>query len=201
VSTLLYKKGGFVKVRIELTNVTCKDNEDLTGADGLFVTGGVSDSQTANCRFVLTNPLWIKGGQTRNFSEAVAEENRILFDADVPVGTTVGLSLRAYDEDNEFTLGQYVEWRQKVEQEMAGLPDVPTIEPTQYAREILHLADTVLPILNMIGGDDNDLLGEHSNSIVVDRVQQAEIPWTFSHKGRFGWSSWDYTVRYLVSVT
>jgi hypothetical protein len=185
---------------MELTSVTCKDNDDVTGADGLFVIGGVADNKGIQRRVVLTNPLWIKGGQTRNFSEAVSEVNRTLFDADVPVGTTVGLSLRAYDEDNPIGGSKYAEWRQKAEQEIAGWPDVPIIDPKGYARRILLIPQTIVPILNMVV-DDNDLLGEYSDSVVVDRVREAEISWPFSHKGSWGWHSWDYTIRCSVSIT
>jgi hypothetical protein len=78
---------------------------------------------------------------------------------------------------------------------------VPVIEPTEYAREILRVVDTVLPLLDLVL-DDNDRLGEHSNSIVVNGPRRTEIPWTFSKKGGFfDWKGWDYTLRYLVSVT
>jgi hypothetical protein len=82
------------QVTIDLITVSCRDTEDLTGADEFYLLGAVARDNGPPTP-VLTSPININDGQTRGFDPAQAR----IFDGKLAPRESLALSLIAYDED------------------------------------------------------------------------------------------------------
>ncbi len=197
-----------MRVRIELVEVLCRDTEDVTGADTLYLVGGVSDGRQTQP--VLTNRLWINNNQTRSF----AADRSVMFDADVPENASVHIGLQAFDEDAAKDWEKHGEWVTQLTDAIAGeieqLPREPQVpqspgdsqdpDPNQVAAAILRGAVRVVGFFAQ--HDKDDKLGQTTIDIPVG-VPGTEIKeWNFNGRalgGFLGWSTWNYTVRYRVT--
>ena len=197
-----------MRVRIELVEVLCRDTEDVTGADTLYLVGGVSDGRQTQS--VLTNRLWINNNQTRSF----AADRSVMFDADVPENGSVHIGLQAFDEDAAKDWAKHGEWVTQLTDAIAGeieqLPREPQVpqspgdsqnpDPNQVAAAILRGAVRVVGFFAQ--HDKDDKLGQTTIDIPVG-VPGTEIKeWNFNGRalgGFLGWSTWNYTIRYRVT--
>lgn len=202
-----------MRVRIELLDVLCRDSEDVTGADTLYLAGGVSDGR--QLRPVLTSRLWISSKQTRVFYP----EQRVIFDAEVPAGGMVHIGLQAYDEDAAKDWAKHGEWITKLANEIAGqleqLPSQSVLppgagmpqdsstgepDPAQVVAAILRGTVAVVGFFARL--DKDDFLGTLAADIPVGVPGSQIKEWHCTGRrygGVFGWSTWNYTIRYRVT--
>jgi hypothetical protein len=193
-----------MRVRIELLDVYCRDTEDVTGADTLYLTGGVSDGR--QIQPVLTNRVWINNRQTRFFSP----EHRLLFDADIPANKSVHIGLTAWDEDAAKDWAKHKEWVQRLSNEIANqleqLPRDPqspqTQEPDPGKVAAAILRGGVAAVNFFASRDKDDELSNLMVDIPVGTPGNEIREWQC--KGRWmgglaGWSTWDYNIRYRIS--
>lgn len=193
-----------MRVRIELLDVLCRDPEDvMAGGDELYLVGGVSDG--VQSRPVLTSPMTIGSNQRRQFRS----DQSVLFDADVPSGRQVHIGLHAFDEDFAKDWGKYSEYVKKLADSIAGQldqvprdPRTPSGEPdpAQVAASLLRAG---VFLVDFFAARDQD---DHLGSLAVDvpmgayRINGPE--WIVKGQwfgGLFGWSNWDYAVRYRIA--
>ena len=181
-----------VRLRIELLDVTCRDTEDLLVPDTfyLMIVLAVSDAIRSA---VVTDPMKMKAGQTHAFSVPDA----IVFDG--PVGdlkAAIG-GVKAYEEDFAKDWTHKSRW---VKQILKGLPPFSALPESRSAAAdlILTAAGTVLDL--HAHSDRDDLLGSLPVVIPMDGPLREEERWVFKEEG-LGLSTWDYTVRCLVTRT
>jgi len=196
-----------MRVRIELLDVVCRDTEDVTGADTLYLVGGASDG--IQQRPVITSRMWINTGQIRAF----APDQQLVFDAEVPPGRMVHVGLQAYDEDAGKDWAKHGAWITKLAQEIATqleqLPrdttQPPPTDPTQpqnpdprqvvagLLRAAAAAANFFVPL------DKDDFLGSLAVDLPLGAPGSEIREWTFNSRSTGWWSSWRYTVRYRVT--
>lgn len=187
------------RIRVELAYVTCRDTEDVTGADEFYIAGVVITDNANLRKGILTTPISINDGQTKTFRP----EETILFEGDLPDNQSVGLMLQAYDEDAAKDWSKRPEWINTTTQKVgtaaggavaAGLASNP-IGWTAIAAGLaaglalggFHLA---------MGSDKDDQLGTTNIVIPVTGRANEVKAWHFSRSG--WWSGWDYTVTYRI---
>ncbi|MBD1909376.1 MULTISPECIES: MIR domain-containing protein [unclassified Leptolyngbya] len=198
-----------MRVRIEFLDVTCRDSEDVTGADTLYIVGGASDGGR-QLQPVLTSRLWLQGGQTRPFFN----NSNVIFDGDLPVGSMVHLGFNAYDEDASKDWAKHGDWITKLADGIAGeiekLPRNPnqpqqtdgpnSKDPAQVAAAILRGGVRVIGFFaNM---DKDDPLGSHTADIAIGNPGWEVREWLCKGNrlgGFLGYSTWDYSIRYRVT--
>ena len=185
--------GGRVRVRVELIDVHCRGTEDVTGADHFYIVAHLVGDVKDGFKGKVTQPLRINDGEKKSFPEEA------LFDGTVPANGTVVGALKAFEED------QGGEWRKKEKEwnesfkkanGKLGKADAtaPTLaNPGQLAHYVGHLADIPLATL-----DQDDKLGVESVIISAKGPAEETKKWEIREGGRFGLSTWDYTVRYRI---
>ncbi|HEY9877289.1 MAG TPA: hypothetical protein V6D29_02480 [Leptolyngbyaceae cyanobacterium] len=197
-----------MRVRIELLDVYCHNTEDLTGADALYLVGGVSDGRQSQP--VLTHRIEINDGQTRQFDLG----DRLIFDAEVPDHPLgyVHIGLTAWDED---TAKQWVnrgEWKQNVahhiDQQLAQLPRdphnpppfglSPAPDPAKVAFALMQAG--INGVKSLPNSQSDDPSGQLTLDIPIG-MRGTEIREWRCKGSRFGGvlgSTWDYTIRYRI---
>lgn len=200
-----------MRVRIELLDVYCHNTEDVTGADTLYLAGGVSDGK--QFQPVLTNRMWINDRQTRYFYP----DRRVIFDAQVPDNKAVHIGLTAWDEDAAKDWARHGEWVQRISNQIADeleqLPRDPNIppqsgnpyeeqdpDPAKVAAALLRVGVKVVDFFASRDKDDN--LGQLAIAIPVSMIGTELREWQCKgnrYGGVLGWSTWDYAIRYRVS--
>ncbi|MGW1076781.1 hypothetical protein [Streptomyces sp. NPDC002537] len=83
-----------MKLKVVLDRVTCRDTEDIVGADEFYVRGTVTTSLVS--KFFLTEPMNIRVGQTLSFDK----DQRIIFEGDLPKSGEISVALEAWDSDS-----------------------------------------------------------------------------------------------------
>lgn len=178
------------RVTVELVDLYCTDTEDITGADKVFLAGGVTDGTVT--RAVLTKPIRISDGETKTFS---AEES-VIFDALVPQGMQVGVSLTAIEEDAAKDWGRHEDWVSALQATLDGGVG-PRVDVPGVLLEIARAAQgagTWMP-----QADRDDVLGTDNRTLAVTPgVQIIDV----SYAGRLirWFSDWQYRLRYQVTV-
>ncbi len=183
-------------VTIELLDVYCGNTEDVTGADDFYILGGLTvfDSQAsamdpALAKAILTKPVKINDGQTKPLSYTV-------FDADVKGSAVIYMEMAAYDEDFAKDWSQYQVWAGMA---ATAVGTIVGIVATPVAGTVVG---AVLAGANQAAGwDKDDRLGIHAHTITVKDLKPGETihEWKMVETG-IGWSTWDYRVRYKVTV-
>ncbi|MFD8197568.1 glycine zipper domain-containing protein [Streptomyces wuyuanensis] len=192
-------------VRIALKSVTCRDTEDLTGADEFYVAGGAGTGSLSGhkSKAILTKPIDINTNETKLFPV----EQAVVFDDNVAVDDFVEVGLEFMDKDFEVE-----DFDPKYQALVLALttavgaavgslvaPGVGTV-----AGAILGATPGAL-VKVMATMDKDDLLGT-----VQKRFDLKDYPegrhgpyeWSFADGKKEGsvWSTWDYSVAYVIDV-
>lgn len=180
-----------VRVRIELLEVRCGNTEDVTGEDEFYILGALSDG--TNTKGVLTSPFGINDGQIKPFRS----EQQVLFDAIVPAGQTVRGGLKAFDEDFAKDWANYASDVNQLTWLVASNLVASGNPYAMGAGTILGLAVGAFDAFASLDKDDD--LGTIELNVPASGSSVEEKEWRFSEEGDiFGYSSWDYTVRYRI---
>lgn len=212
-STSALKNVPMKSVRVELINVTSNNPEGTEdsgwfgSSDEFYLSGVVAAGDIS--RPVITNPLDIDDGQTREFPAAEA----VLFEGLVREDVPLHIGLKAYDQDSGKTwdqlsgaidaaqgrLNAWIDGRNPLGS-IAPPTDPAPSTPTPLWQKI---ANYVIDAIQMIGSlDDDDLLGTLSLDIPVANLAASQNKtWDFKKSGTIlGYSDWSYTVRYRIMV-
>jgi hypothetical protein len=148
-----------------------------------------STTDPSLARPILTKVLDINDRQTKPL-------NFVAFDAEVKGSSVIYLEMAAYDEDVAKDWSQYQVW--------VGLAG--TAISTAVGVVATPVAGTVVGIVigglnQAIGWDGDDRLGIYSQTLVVKDLKPGEniYEWKMVEKG-IGYSTWNYTVKYKITV-
>lgn len=220
------------RVKVYLRSVSCKDTEDITGADDFYCVGGGAVVPARRGKAVestarLSEPLKINDGQTKYFPKNPKDQT-IVFEGDVDEGDFVECQLSFYDED--FSAPK--DWDAKYD---ALLSAIGSAIGSAVGALVAPVAGT---IAGAIAGaafpaavkvwdrlDKDDLLGTVEKRFKVAELKTGNngpFSWNFSDKNPHiiegipgksspgpivrpdesdkGFSDWDYTVTYSISV-
>ena len=187
-----------MKVRIELLEVICRDTEDsglFGSADEFYVMGALS-SEGARSNPILTTPFSIDDGQTKPFGL----NQRVIFDADVPVGRTVRGGLQAFDEDLGKDWQKYGSMVTQIGNGVAEQLDAHIDPNSVPAGDILRGSLKGFGLFASL--DKDDTLGTLELDISADGPPEEVREWNFKKTKSFlGYSNWNYTVRYRILRT
>jgi hypothetical protein len=181
-------------VRIEVESVHCADTEDVLGADELYLVGAAASRTNVTGKPILTKPISINNGQTRSFPV----DQRVMFDGEVDVATTISVGLRAYDEDANRDWSNYGSMITKMGDDLAnGLKELKPVGVV--AGTVLKLGIGAAGLIMSL--DQDDELGELAVDLPVITLPRptSTRTWRFRETG-IGFSTWDYTLRYRISV-
>lgn len=183
-------------VKIELIDVYCDNTEDMTGGDDFYIAGGVtvfdskiSATDPSLAKPILTKAFKINDGQTKPLQYTV-------FDAEVKGNHVIYLEMAAYDEDFGRDWSQYQVW---VGIAASAVSTVVGVVGTPVAGTVVG---AVLTGLNQaMGWDADDRLGLYSQTLTIQDVKPGEniYQWKMVETG-IGVSTWNYTVRYRVTL-
>ncbi len=179
------------KVKIQLVNVQCKDTEDVTGADELYLVGALVGGTTTKA--ILTTPMSINDGEVKKFKP----DQSILFEGEVPAGESIKGGIKAYDEDAGKDWSKYGDTVTSITTAVSGALSAAGPKGV-LAGTILSAAVKGVGFLASL--DKDDLLG--STELVISSTGPAfeEVSWRFKKSGSFlGYSDWDYTLRYRIT--
>ena len=159
------------------------------------MTGGTSSSTNTSTKDpslatpILTKPVSINNRETKSLQYTA-------FDAQVKGTSVIYLEMAAYDEDVARDWSQYQTWVGIAGSAVSGIVG---IVGTPIAGVVVG---AVIGALNQaIGWDEDDRLGIHSHTLTVKDLKPGEniYQWRMVETG-IGWSTWDYTVRYKITV-
>ena len=181
-----------IRLRIELLDVTSRDTEDLLVADTFYMMAALAASDTTRS-VVITDPIPMKAGQTYTFSG----QDAILFDGVVGNREAVIGSFKAYEGDFAKDWTKKPRWIKEI---LQGLPpfDVLPESLSASAELILTAASNVLDL--QAHSDRDDLLGSMPVVVPIGGPSNEEEQWVLK-EGGLGLSTWDYTIRCLLSRT
>jgi hypothetical protein len=181
-----------IRLRIELLDVTCRDTDDLFVSDTFYMTAVLAVSDTTRSA-VITDPIKMKAGQTHAFSAPDA----IVFDGPVEDREAVIGGVKAYEEDFAKDWTHKTRWAKEI---LRGLPPFSALPESLSAAAtvILTAAGTVLDL--QAHSDRDDLLGCLPLVIPMAGPLSEEERWVLKEEG-LGLSTWDYTVRCLITRT
>ena len=175
-------------VKVNLVDLYCADTEDVTGADTVYLVGGVTDGSTTKA--VLTRPMWINDGQTKVFKDSTVYEGHLA------PGSQLGVTLTAYDEDSSKDWSRYSNYVTKLEVEMQS--KVPVVG--DVAAMLLEIAAVPLRLGTFLAkADKDDRLGTDTRTITLTPGSQL-IQASFAGHAVSWWSDWRYRLRYAVNV-
>lgn len=190
-----------VTVTIELVKVECRNTEDITGGDELYLIGSLVPLERAEQRefvaqAVLTTPLEINDGQTQSFHAS----ERTLFHGQVEQTATIRGGLKAYDEDVSHDWANRPKWVDEIAAKVVTGVTNAAIK-SENALVITGAAILDLAIAGWYIGADtldrDDDLGSLQFEISAVGPEQEDLEWSFSRQGII--SSWDYTIHYRIS--
>lgn len=183
------------RMRVTLDSVTCRDTEDVTGADELYLVGAVTAGDEASTRAILTRPLSIDNGQTSKFGEG----GGTVFDAHVEDGRLLKIAFAAMDEDAGKDWARREELITKVTKNVSDGLRASGDPQAVAAAQVLPLAVQGLGLAVQLDADDE--LGQHLCEYPVGVratvVSTQSVPFQKT-TGRWGWSTWQYTVTYHI---
>ena len=178
-------------LKIELIDVTCRDTEDITGADDFYLMGTLVGGTVQKA--ILTRPIKINDKQTKSFRP----EDTVLFEGEIPQGQSVKGGLKAFDEDAAKDWAKYGDTVKKITSAVSAAVSAAGGPQGVIAGTILSAAVTGSGWLAMF--DLDDLLGTTELEISATGPSMEERSWVMSKKSSIGWSTWDYTLRYRIT--
>ena len=179
-----------VRMKIELVNVYCGNTEDVTGADEFYLVGALAGGTVV--KPILTTPININDKQTKTFPTG----QTVIFEGDVPQGQSVKGGIKAFDEDFGKDWAQYG----SVVTGISGAVSkaLATFGGPQGATAGAILGAVTKGVDFFSQLDKDDLLGSTELEISATGPAFEERSWLMVEEG-FGWSTWNYTVRYRIS--
>ncbi|CDM98147.1 MULTISPECIES: hypothetical protein [Limnospira] len=179
------------RIRIELIDVYCADTEDITGADDFYLVGALVGGDVTKA--ILTRPIKINDKQRKQFNP----QDSVLFDGNLLPGQVIKGGLKAYDEDAGKDWSKYGDTITAISSMVSSA--ISAAGPYGVlAGTILSAATTGVGILASL--DKDDLLGASELEISAVGPANEVREWKMSKKNTFvGWSTWDYTVRFMIS--
>ncbi|MBD2338123.1 hypothetical protein H6G64_14190 [Calothrix sp. FACHB-156] len=183
-------------ITIELIDVYCDNTEDVTGADEFYILGGVTvfDTNTSTtdpslARPILTKKVDINDRQTKPL-------NYKAFDSEVKSSYVIYMEMAAYDEDVAKDWSQHETWVGLVGTAVGTVVGFVATPVTGLIVKAGLTALTKAP-----GFDIDDRLGIYSQTLTVKDLKPGEsiYQWNIVEKG-IGYSTWNYTVKYKVTV-
>ncbi len=176
------------RVKAQLIDLYCSDTEDVTGADHVYLTGGVTDGSTAKA--VLTRPMRINDGETKSFG------NLTIYEGLLARGSKLGVTLTAYDEDAAKDWNKHADLVKKL-QNAIDTADAVTLG---LDAGLLTIASLSLRAATWLAkADKDDRLGTDTRTITLMPGNQV-VQVAFAGSPVYYWSDWRYRLRYLVSV-
>ncbi|WP_216595239.1 hypothetical protein [Cylindrospermum stagnale] len=179
------------RIKIQLVNVQCKDTEDVTGADELYLVGALVGGGITKA--ILTTPIDINDGEVKKFKP----DQSILFEGNVPADESIKGGIKAYDEDAGKDWSKYGDTVTGITSAVSAV--LAAAGPKGVlAGTILSASVKGVGILASL--DKDDLLG--STELVISSTGPAfeEVAWRFKKTGSsLGYSDWDYTLRYRIT--
>lgn len=183
-----------VQVKIELIDVNCGNTEDVTGADDFYIVSALSAGTDETSKSAVTKPFKINDGQTKK----IAEDQRVLFDAKVPVQGTIRGGMKMFDEDYAKDWAKQKEMAEKATNAVSSAAEKLGGPPGVKAGAVLKAA---FEVYNGIASlDKDDVLDEIELNIPADGPAEETKEWKKVERG-IGFSTWDYTVRYRIVRT
>lgn len=178
-------------IAVFLDSITCRDTEDIAGADEFYLVGAVSDGSTSEGIF--TKPVSINDGQSKPFGVGGGR----VFQADVPEDHVLKVAWVAFDADASKDWEEHGDTVKKIGGAVAGgLASIPN-PYTAAAAVILPFAITAAGGIMEMDKDDN--LGSHTREFPIWSLPNGSHVQTWVFRGGSGWwSSWRYAVRYRV---
>ncbi|MEM7061688.1 MAG: hypothetical protein AAF572_00770 [Cyanobacteria bacterium P01_B01_bin.77] len=175
-------------IKIVLDSIVCYDTEDVTGADDVYLIGGVRVSK-GNFRkskaFVTPNPpLRINDDQPRHIP--IKEK---IFEAQVQPGSDLELGMYLYEQDSSAD----VEKLQKLEDYLdRGLAI------SRPSKSVLNLS--LSAIQTALVFDDDDQLGRESRFIEINTLPRGWKRYVAKnfYEGGIGYSTWRYKLYYRI---
>jgi hypothetical protein len=180
-----------VRMIVEIEKVYCKNTEDSTGADELYVVSALAERNSRQGLVAVKPSISINDKQTKAYVVR-------LFDAVVPQSSTVRGGMRAFDEDAA------KDWK-KVEPQAKKATDALVTGLTAggalAAQPELALAGGIIklafPVVSeLIKLDKDDRLGSLEFNIDAKGAAFERKTWKFSNDDFL--SSWDYAVTYTI---
>jgi hypothetical protein len=185
------------RVRIELERVTCRDTEDVTGADEFYAVGAGADRLSGANQVLLSKPISIDNGQTRNFPADTVQ--RVLFEGTVDASSTVIFSARFYDEDANHDWTKHGKMVSDLSAKVSTGLGLLGPKGIAAGAVVAILTQGVGLILSL---DKDDLLGEVTREYFVGRLPVGTTVHTLAIKGGGGWwSSWSYLIDLRMTVS
>jgi hypothetical protein len=176
-------------MKIELIDVVCRDTEDVTGADEFYLVGALAGGTVV--KPILTKPIDINDDQRKTFPAGES----VLFEGDVPQGQSVKGGIKAYDEDAGKDWSDY--HTRVLEITTAVVAVVSRMGPLAATAAAI-LAAAIVGASITVSSDKDDLLGSTELEISTTGPAFEERSWLMMEEG-FGWSTWDYIVRYRIT--
>ena len=182
------------KVRVELIDVYCRDTEDVTGADEFYLVGAVATNEgKPSVGAILTKPRSINDKQRKKFGT-------IVFDKQVPVNGKLLIAMRAFDEDAAKDWDKHKGLVTKISDGVATALKATGEPIADKVGTVLKVSVKALSIIGPL--DKDDKLGDYQKEFKVSDLRKGEniVDWKFRRKDWTGYSSWNYTMRYKITV-
>ena len=182
-----------IRIQVEVLEIRCGNTEDVTGADEFYLVSALSDGVTP--RGNVTRPLDINDNQTKT----LPDDQKVLYEASVPVGKSVVGGMIAYDEDYAKDWAKQKEMITKVTDKISDAAKSSDNKNANKAGWILQIAVQAWDLV--ASADKDDELGRIELNLPADGPAQETMEWKFEHKDSIGFSSWEYTVKYRINRT
>lgn len=186
-----------MKINVSLVSVTCLNPESVLSGDNFYVMGGAIAG--GKSQPFITKPMNIKSGETLVFPG----DQRVVFKGDVPEGSTISLALSAYDEETTKDWDRL--WgplQNKLADELSELVPVIGAKAKPVSDKTLDVFTKFWELM-----DPDDHLGTMMWDLPVEQCRPGKQVWELKDSRKRmgesaaeGWSDWDYTVKYEVSV-
>ena len=182
------------RVRVELIDIHCRDTEDVIKNDEFFLIGTLAAG--FDTKEVLTRPIKINDGQTRSFRR----EEQLIYDGPLDADLPLILAIKAFDQDAATTWDKYESLAKSISNGVA-LALTASGYPTAGKATAI--------VTEIVGGaialDQDDELSNLSREIHADDFVPGTTIYSWHIKGSWqggvwGWSTWDYTVRYRITA-
>ncbi|MGW1076780.1 hypothetical protein [Streptomyces sp. NPDC002537] len=211
-----------MKLKVILDRISCRDTEDIVGSDEIYIQGAVAADSVIQP--ILTKPVDIREGQILAF----ADDQRVIFNGELPKSGNLIINLRAIDSD----FGKDWEGKgyRKAVREIADslAENAHYVVAPALAVATAGLNPFLIPVVSYVGGlaadkaakvvvgivdkgvaavieasDPDDVLGTLEKEIAVaDLGHEARVMpgvWSFKETG-IGVSTWDYDIHYSIHI-
>lgn len=179
------------RIKIELIDVQCKNTEDVSGGDEIYLVGAmVGGTET---KAFLTKPIRINNNQTKK----IPSDQSVMFEGDLPEGETIKGAIAAYDEDSNHDWDKYGKIVTTITNVVSSIVSKAGGPKGVVAGTILSATVGVLGQIMSLDKDDN--LGSVQLVISSAGPELEEMTICFSGNLIPWYSDWEYRLRYKIT--